>query len=246
MQSKYILSRRAFLRWSLGASTVAGLTAACSPSNRLATPDVTQAVSTAAPVQANTSAPATAIEPTNPTVLPVITPTFVPTSATLAATPSCHDGDEDLTVAQTEGPYYTPSTPAKTNFVEAGMTGTRMTVSGFVLTTGCKPVAKALLDMWHCDADGVYDNTGYRLRGHFFTDVNGYYKVETIMPGLYTGRTRHFHVKVQAPNQSVLTTQLYFPNEPQNATDNIFSKECLMDITDNADSSKSGAFNFVV
>ena len=126
------------------------------------------------------------------------------------------------------------------------MTGTRMNLSGFVLTTGCKPVAKALLDLWHCDAEGVYDNTGFRLRGHFFTDENGYYKVETIMPGIYPGRTRHFHIKVQAPSQAVLTTQLYFPNEPKNASDGIFRKECLMEITSNTDGSTAGTFNFVL
>lgn len=236
MNSKHITSRRAFLRWSLGASALVGLTAACGSTARPAAP-----ANTSAPVATN------ATNMTAPTAeLPVTKPTFVATTASLAATPTCHDGDDDPTPAQTEGPYYTPSTPAKTNFVEPGMTGTRMALSGFVLTTGCKPVAKALLDLWHCDADGTYDNTGYRLRGHFFTDENGYYNVETIMPGIYPGRTRHFHIKVQAPNQPVLTTQLYFPNEPQNASDGIFRQECLMDITENADSSKTGAFNFVI
>ena len=231
MNSKHITSRRAFLRASLGASALAGLTAACGPTSRSAAP--ANNTSAAVPTTAAT------------TSLPATKPTFTPTSATLAATPACDDGD-DPTPAQTEGPYYTPSTPAKTNFIEPSMTGTRMTVSGFVLTTACKPVAKALLDLWHCDAEGIYDNTSYRLRGHFFTDENGYYKVETIMPGIYPGRTRHFHIKVQAPNQAVLTTQLYFPNEPQNASDGIYRKECLMAITDNADSSKTGAFNFVL
>jgi len=126
------------------------------------------------------------------------------------------------------------------------MTGTRFVLNGFVLTTGCKPIAKAMLDLWHCDDKGVYDNEGYRLRGHFFADENGYFTVETIMPGIYPGRTRHFHVKVQAPNQPVLTTQLYFPNEPQNARDGIFREECLMTVTDNADASKTGSFNFVL
>ncbi len=48
------------------------------------------------------------------------------------------------------------------------------------------------------------------------------------MPGLYTGRTRHIHVKAQAPGKPVLTTQLYFPGEPQNKTDGIFDAALLM------------------
>ena len=126
------------------------------------------------------------------------------------------------------------------------MTGTKLTVTGFVFSTNCQPLARALIDVWQCDAAGVYDNVGYRLRGHLFTDALGRYQLETIQPGIYPGRTRHIHVKVQAPNNPVLTTQLYFPNEPRNATDGIYRKECEMAIQDNADGSKNGAFDFVL
>jgi protocatechuate 3,4-dioxygenase beta subunit len=102
------------------------------------------------------------------------------------------------------------------------MQGVSMLVSGRVLGTDCQPIANALLDFWHADANGVYDNIGYTLRGNQFTDAEGRYQLETIMPGLYPGRTRHFHVKVQRPNGAVLTTQLYFPDEASNATDGIF------------------------
>lgn len=165
----------------------------------------------------------------------------------LPPTPACgDDDDDDLTPAQTEGPYYTPNTPQRTSFIEAGITGTRMVVTGYVLSTNCQPVAQALVDFWHCDASGVYDNEGYKLRGHQFTDDQGRYMLETIMPGLYPGRTRHFHVKVQAPNQPVLTTQLYFPGEPDNARDGIYNAELEMNVQDTADGSKSGTFNFVL
>ena len=87
-------------------------------------------------------------------------------------------------------------------------------VTGYVYSTDCQPVANALLDFWHCDDAGVYDNTGYTLRGHQFTDAEGRYELTTIVPGLYTGRTRHIHVKAQEPDQPVLTSQLYFPDEP--------------------------------
>ena len=58
----------------------------------------------------------------------------------------------------------------------------------------------------------------------------GNYTLETVVPGLYPGRTRHIHVKVQAPNGPVLTTQLYFPNEPRNATDGIFDATLVLPI----------------
>jgi protocatechuate 3,4-dioxygenase beta subunit len=86
---------------------------------------------------------------------------------------------------------------------------------------------------------------GFRLRGHQFTDADGRYTLQTIVPGLYPGRTRHIHVKAQAPNQSILTTQLYFPNEPRNATDGIFSSELLMAISE-ASGGRAATFNFVL
>ena len=103
----------------------------------------------------------------------------------------------------------------------------------------------ALLDFWQADDAGAYDNAGYRLRGHQFADDQGRYSLETIVPGLYPGRTRHIHVKVQAPNQPMLTTQLYFPGEPSNDRDSIFNSALLMDVRDDT-AGKVGVFNFVL
>ncbi len=110
------------------------------------------------------------------------------------------------------------------------MPGERIALAGFVLDRRCRPVAGALLDLWHCDAAGEYDNDGYRLRGHQFSDAEGRFVFETIVPGKYPGRTRHYHVKVQAPGRSILTTQLYFPGEPGNEDDRIFDSALLLDI----------------
>lgn len=120
-----------------------------------------------------------------------------------------------------------------------------MILSGQVLGNDCQPVAGALLDFWHADADGVYDNAGSRLRGHQFADNQGRYRLETIMPGLYSGRTRHFHVRVQPPNGPVLTTQLYFPDETANASDGIFDERLLMTMLP-ADSGAHDNFDFVL
>jgi protocatechuate 3,4-dioxygenase beta subunit len=72
------------------------------------------------------------------------------------------------------------------------------------------------------------------LRGHVFTDAKGRYAFQTIMPGLYPGRTRHYHLKIQAPGQkSVLTTQFYFPNEKRNLADGLFRRELVRRIAEN-------------
>ncbi|MDQ4130953.1 MAG: intradiol ring-cleavage dioxygenase [Actinomycetota bacterium] len=162
----------------------------------------------------------------------------------LPPTPGCGE-DEHPTLAQTEGPYFKPDSPPRTSFLGDVSGGTRFLLAGSVLTTSCQPVPAALLDVWHADPDGNYDNIGYRLRGHFFSDADGRFVLETVMPGLYPGRTRHFHVKVQAPNAPVLTTQLYFPDEPANARDRIFRPELLMAVRDVRDGTE-GSFDFVV
>ena len=108
-------------------------------------------------------------------------------------------------------------------------------------------MAGALLDFWHADDGGEYDNVGYRLRGHQFTDEDGRYQLTTIVPGIYTGRTRHIHVKVQAPDNPVLTTQLYFPDEPDNARDGIFDPALVIDVQDREDEAgQHGFFTFVL
>jgi len=165
----------------------------------------------------------------------------------LAATPACGDDDDDPTVAQTEGPYFTPNSPERASLLESGITGTRLTIAGLVLGTSCQPISRALVDFWQCDGAGVYDNTGYKLRGHQFTDAQGRYHLTTIVPGVYAGRTRHIHVKVQAPNRPVLTTQLYFPNEAANRSDGIFNGALVLeDYADAAGGAKAGAFTFVL
>ena len=131
----------------------------------------------------------------------------------LAATPQLVDADDDPTPALTEGPYFTPSSPKRRSIVPAGATGTRLTLTGRVLTTSGKPVKNALIDVWQADARGAYDNSGYRFRGHQLTDAQGRYTLLSVVPGLYPGRTKHIHVKVQAPRKPALTTQLF--RQPQ-------------------------------
>ena len=124
----------------------------------------------------------------------------------------------------------------------AGAGGTRLTLTGRVLSTAGRPVANTLIDFWQCDARGVYDNDGYRFRGHQFTDAQGRYTLNSVVPGIYPGRTRHIHVKVQAPRGRVLTTQIYFPNDPGNKRDGLYQPELEMKQA----KAGEGAFDFVV
>lgn len=140
------------------------------------------------------------------------------------------------TPEQTEGPFYRLFSTARADLREAGLQGTELEVTGRVLDQRGKPLANALLDFWHCDSAGVYDLRGYRLRGHQFTDGEGRFRLATIEPGPYPGRTRHIHVKVQPDGRDVpdapmalnLTTQIYFPGDPGNTKDELFDAALLM------------------
>lgn len=125
--------------------------------------------------------------------------------------PTCNG----LTQTQTEGPYYKPETPQRNSFFEEGMQGTRLVLVGYVLDQNCQPLHNAWLDFWQADASGEYDNAGYRLRGHQFTDAQGRYYLETVLPGLYSSRPiEHIHVKVRPEGGDEITSQLYFPQQP--------------------------------
>lgn len=162
----------------------------------------------------------------------------------LDPTPACDDGD-DPTPPQTEGPYFKPNSPRTGDLTVPGAPGMALAAAGFVFTRDCRPVAGALLDFWQADYYGAYDNVGYRYRGHQYTGADGAFTLSTIVPGLYPGRTRHIHVKVQAPSRPVLTTQLYFPGEPRNGTDLIFDPRLLMDVRADG-AGKAAAFDFVL
>ena len=167
-----------------------------------------------------------------------------PGRAELPPTPACDDGHA-TTPEQTEGPYYTPKTPRRTNLVEAGIGGERLLLAGRVLDTRCRPASGALLDFWQADAEGAYDNEGFRLRGHQFADSRGRFRLSTVVPGIYAGRTRHIHVKVQRKGGGVLTTQLYFPGESDNDRDPLFDDALLMAVRRAAPGRRAG-FTFVL
>jgi protocatechuate 3,4-dioxygenase beta subunit len=152
--------------------------------------------------------------------------------------------DPEPTPSATEGPYFKPGSPERKSLLDPGIEGDKLNLTGLVLARTGRPIANALIDFWQADANGVYDNSGYRLRGHQYTDSLGRYQLETVIPGIYIGRTRHIHVKVQAPDGTELTTQLFFPGDANNQGDSIFDPRLL--ISFNGASKDHATFSFVL
>src|SRR3954467_14030134 len=132
------------------------------------------------------------------------------------------------TLSQTEGPFFKTQTPQRASFLEKD-SRTRLVVSGQVLSAQCRPVPNALLEFWHADEFGEYDNTGYRHRGHQHADAQGRYRLEPLPRAARhrggpaaRGPPRTNRAKAQAPGRLVLTTQLACPSEPGNRRGSIY------------------------
>ena len=125
------------------------------------------------------------------------------------------------------------------------MAGTRLALSGRVLSRDCRPIAGARLDFWQADASGTYDNAGYRLRGNQTTGSDGRFALVTVVPGEYPGRTEHIHVKVQHAGTGTLTTRLYFPGVSKNQQDSIFDARLLLKI-EPSESGLAATYDFVL
>jgi len=151
-----------------------------------------------------------------------------------------------LTPPVEEGPYYKVGSPARKNIAEPGTAGTKLILEGRVLDTNGRPLSRVWLDFWHADGRGYYDNEGFNLRGHQFTDRDGRYRLETVRPYQYLFRSPHIHVKLRTRDgSSFLTTQLYLPGEKSNETDPLFQNLTVMDVTDTPGGQKA-TFDFVV
>ena len=119
-----------------------------------------------------------------------------------------------------EGPFYSENPPALINGQLAEITeeGVKLTISGRVMKLDCSEfVEGAVVDIWHANDDGDYDNEGFNLRGKVVTNSEGFYLFETIKPGKYLNggqfRPSHIHFKITPPDSPTLTTQLYFSGD---------------------------------
>lgn len=233
------LSRRVVLRGGVGAVAALVLAACSGRSGSVAATSTSAADGSTSTSAAGSSTTGAATAATTGATVATAAPT------TLAPTPTCDDGD-DPTPAQTEGPFFTPDSPLRSDLTADVSSGTPLHLVGNVVRTDCTPVAGALVDVWQADDAGEYDNRGYRLRGHQFTSAAATFAFDTVVPGIYPGRTRHIHVKVQAPGGDVLTTQLYFPGDPGNASDRLYRQECELAVVTAADGGQVGTFTFVL
>jgi protocatechuate 3,4-dioxygenase, beta subunit len=145
------------------------------------------------------------------------------------------------TPGQTEGPFYPTdwSGDADNDLVlvqgeQARAMGLVTHVQGRVLDAAGQPISGAVVEIWQCDARGIYrhprDEQGARRhdaafqgRGRSGSDGAGRYSFRTIRPVAYPGRTPHIHFKVLAPGRSPLVTQMYVLGEPQNARDGVLN-----------------------
>lgn len=147
------------------------------------------------------------------------------TAATTAAETTLMPGADVcvLTPEVTEGPYYFDPALERADITEGTQAGVATTVRLQVVDSSCRPIEGARVDIWHCNAVGLYsgyanqtggvDTTGQTfLRGTLFANANGIVEFETIYPGWYAGRTTHIHFKVFLDEKTVLTGQIFFPD----------------------------------
>jgi catechol 1,2-dioxygenase len=120
---------------------------------------------------------------------------------------------ECKTQRDAEGPYYKEGAPLKA-VIETN--GNPLVISGTIYKSSdcATPVPDAIIDIWHCDLNGQYDNVGYKCRGVVRSGRDGKYSFKTIFPPHYQSRPRHIHVKVKAKGYPELTSQIYFKGDP--------------------------------
>jgi len=209
-----VLNRRDVLR-ILGLGATATLLASCAP----------EIMETLSPTAVPTTAPTTA------SITEAVATEL--SAATNAAIPMCVVRPE-----LTEGPYFVDEMLNRSDIREDTSDGSVVNGSPLEITFnvtqigsgGCVVLPNAQVDIWHCDANGVYSDAsdpGFNtkgktfLRGYQVTDANGVAKFTTVYPGWYDGRAVHIHFKIRYDNQE-FTSQLFFDDA---FTDGVYSQE---------------------
>ncbi len=146
-----------------------------------------------------------------------------------------------LTPGAGEGPFYPVQRPSDDDsdlvrvegaVREAG--GEILHLAGRLLDSSARPIAGLRIEIWQCDANGVYlhprdrrfasRDSGFQGFGHAVADASGHFAFRTIVPVSYPGRTPHIHVKVRDRQRDLITTQLYREGYPQNPSDFLFRR----------------------
>ena len=156
----------------------------------------------------------------------------------LLPTPACAAASDGRTPRQTDGPFYPRTIPGDSDadlvtFNGRDFGGEVIEMAGQVMDLACTPIPGAVVEIWHCDPAGIYPHVGrnnggvadpnFQGFGAVATGPDGAYRFRTIRPGVYPGRVRHIHVKIKRQGSSVLSTQMYFPEE-DNAGDFLYRR----------------------
>jgi len=160
-----------------------------------------------------------------------------------------------------EGPFYTDNPPELVDgqLADAYEPGTRMIISGRVSNLDCTEfIPGTVIDVWHADDAGQYDNVGFNLRGKTTSNSQGFFMFETVHPGKYLNgssyRPSHIHFKITPPGFDTLTTQLYFEGDPYIENDAAASitegefdaSHRIIPLTTNNDGDEEGTWDIVV
>jgi protocatechuate 3,4-dioxygenase, beta subunit len=152
---------------------------------------------------------------------------------TLLLRPAIAQTPRRLTPSQAEGPFYPDQAlqDADADLLKNGTVdyknGESAWVSGSVSDLSGKPVSGAVVEIWQCDAQGVYRHSrssgsaamAFQGFGKVQVGADGQYRFRTIKPAPYPGRTPHIHVKVKLGSKELLTTQMYIAGESANGRD---------------------------
>jgi catechol 1,2-dioxygenase len=119
------------------------------------------------------------------------------------------------------GPFYREDAPLREDMTYDDLEGNRIQIKGRVFQPDCTtPIKDALVEIWHCNIEGEYDNDSdeFRQRAGWKSDEIGAYSFKTIMPGKYLNgklyRPAHIHFRVQADGYKELVSQIYFSGDP--------------------------------
>ena len=166
----------------------------------------------------------------------------------------CETTQEDML-----GPYWSQDHPERVILANLDEPGTRIQITGLVTANDCStPIPNASVDVWHANDQGCYtifqncttgntNNDDHNLRGIMFTNENGMYSFESILPGYYPGRPRHFHYKITTPSGVELVTQCYFENDSLITTDFIANNgDLVIPLNESNNNLLNGVFNISI
>jgi protocatechuate 3,4-dioxygenase beta subunit len=156
-----------------------------------------------------------------------------------------------FTMAAGSGPYYRAGAPRRTNFDRYGDAGDPVVLTGTVTNSDCDPL-RVILDIWHADPDGVYDNktAQYRYRGRIFTPADGTFTLYTLKPAWYPAGARirapHIHYSVVKGGATIFTSEVYFDGDKHNASDLLWDPALTIAFTDDGTGTLEGHLDIVV